>query len=130
MRIIEALRRFLQKPPEFGWLRYLLQGMQPHKNEAVAQSEPGKSVENSSQLPQETPAQAGYDPLLDSLIYSRDSFRDVTPLRIEFMAAPAYIQKELFDEMDICAKKRGVTDSFLGFGTDERGHWIGWTPLH
>lgn len=95
----------------------------------MAQSESGKNDANSGQLPQETACTAGYDPLLDSIIYSRDSFRDVTPLRIEFMAAPAHIQKELFDEMDAYAKRRGVTDSFLGFGTDERGHWMGWAPL-
>lgn len=129
MRITKALRRFLQKPPEFGWLRYLLQGMQPRKNQAMAQGQPGKSADNSGQIPQETACEAGSFTLLDVELYPREAFRDVTPLMLDFMAVPVHIQKELFDEMDACAKRRGVTDSFLGFGTDAKGHWIGWTPM-
>lgn len=95
----------------------------------MAQSEPGKDTANSGQLPQETPAQTGLDPLSDLSIYPREAFRDVTPLYIDFEAAPAHVQCALFEEMDGLAKKCGVTETFIGFGHDQHGHWIGWSPL-
>jgi hypothetical protein len=100
----------------------------------MAQGKPGKSLSNTGQVPEKQAEKTGQNTSSAALstvdLFPREAFRDVMDLRIPLVDAEPHIQHELFVDLDNDAKKCGVYSTFVAHGTDERGHWVGWAPLH